>query len=391
MKLSIKSIEAVKPSDKRQEFPDQLIKGLRLVVQPSGIKSFQLRYKYAGQSKRLTLGRWDKGLTLATARDKAREALLKLEDGSDPLHEKRQKLEAAIERTKKATIGAAMARYEVEHLDKLRSGKNAKIFLQEFKAEYADLELTNFTKDMFREMLQNIIAEGYEVKSNRVCTHIKGFMNWAEEKGLIEYNHLAKVKKPVKEEPRERFLSDAEINLFWKATEAEMEPWGALYRTMLLLGQRKTEVAYMRFSEIVEGNHWHLPSARTKNKSRHDVFLPTQVMAMVHRENRIVGDFIFSTTGSGPVKGFTKPLSRLRAKMNELAGYELEQWQPHDLRRTLETNLAKLQTPQNIIDRIVNHRSGVTVVQRTYNQYDYRAEKEAALQKWADHVEELVA
>ena len=77
--------------------------------------------------------------------------------------------------------------------------------------------------------------------------------------------------------------------------------------------------------------------------------------------------------------------------MNELAGYELEQWQPHDLRRTLETNLAKLQTPQNIIDRIVNHRSGVTVVQRTYNMYHYRAEKEAALQKWADHVEELVA
>ena len=89
-------------------------------------------------------------LTLATARDKAREALL------DPLHEKRQKLEAAIERTKKATIGAAMARYEVEHLDKLRSGKNAKIFLQEFKAEYADLELTNFTKDMFREMLRGL-------------------------------------------------------------------------------------------------------------------------------------------------------------------------------------------------------------------------------------------
>ena len=138
MRLSIKEIEVVKASDKRQEYPDQLIKGLRLVIQHSGVKSFQLRYKYAGQSKRLTLGRWDKGLALANAREKVRDALLKLEDGSDPLHEKRKKIEVAIERTKKATIGAAMARYEVEHLDKLRSGKNAKIFLQEFKAEYAD-------------------------------------------------------------------------------------------------------------------------------------------------------------------------------------------------------------------------------------------------------------
>jgi hypothetical protein len=77
VKLSIKSIEAVKASDKRQEYPDHLIKGLRLIVQPSGIKSFQLRYKYAGKSKRLTLGRWDRGLSLAAARDKAREELMK--------------------------------------------------------------------------------------------------------------------------------------------------------------------------------------------------------------------------------------------------------------------------------------------------------------------------
>ena len=75
-----------------------------------------------------------------------------------------------------------------------------------------------------------------------------------------------------------------------------------------------------------------------------------------------------------------------------MAGYKLEQWQPHDLRQTLETNLAKLQTPQNIINRTVNHKSGaITKMNRTYNQWEYREEKEAALQRWADHVEELVA
>ena len=76
MKLSIKLIESVKPSETRQEFGDHLIKGLRLIVQTSGVKSFQLRYKYVGKSKRLTLGRWDRGLSLAAARDMAREELL---------------------------------------------------------------------------------------------------------------------------------------------------------------------------------------------------------------------------------------------------------------------------------------------------------------------------
>ena len=199
MKLSIKSIEAVKASDKRQEYPDHLIKGLRLIVQPSGIKSFQLRYKFAGKSKRLTLGRWDRGLSLAAARDKAREELIKLENGYDPLHEKQQVIAANIDRTTNSTIGAAMQRYEVEKLDKLRSGDNAKSFLREFKAEYSHLELANFSKDMFRKMLREIVKQGHSVKANRVYTHVRTFMNWAEAEDLIEYNHLSKVRKPVEE------------------------------------------------------------------------------------------------------------------------------------------------------------------------------------------------
>ena len=115
-----------KPSETRQEFGDHLIKGLRLIVQPSGVKSFQLRYKYAGKSKRLTLGRWDRGLSLAAAHDMAREQLLKLESGSDPLYEKRQIANENIERTAKSTIGSAMHRYERKKLDRLRSGVNLK-------------------------------------------------------------------------------------------------------------------------------------------------------------------------------------------------------------------------------------------------------------------------
>ena len=392
MKLSIKSIEAIKPSDRREEYPDHLVKGLRLIVQPTGIKSFQLRYKYFGKSKRITLGRLDRGFSLALARERAREELIKLEGGFDPLHEKRQKIDAVVSRTNNSTIGAAMARYEAERLNNLRSGNNAKSFLKSFKTDFANLELSNFSKDMFRSMLDDIVLDGHAVKANRVHSHIKTFMNWAEEKGLIEYNHLSSVKKPTKEAPRERFFSDLEIRIFWDATQLELEPWGYLYRLMLLSGQRETEVAHMRLSEFVEGNHWHLASSRTKNKTRHDVFLPKQAMHIVERAGRIASDYVFTTTGVGPVRSFNKPTNRLRAKMNELAGYELEHWQPHDLRRTMETNLAKLKTSQSLIDRIVNHKTGaITKMNRTYNQWEYREEKTMALQKWADYVEGLVS
>jgi len=45
-----------------------------------------------------------------------------------------------------------------------------------------------------------------------------------------------------------------------------------------------------------------------------------------------------------------------------------------------------LGTPQPIIDRITNHVTG-RGMSRVYNMYDYRDEKLAAIQRWADHVE----
>ena len=102
MKLSIKAIDAIKPTDKRAEFPDHIVQGLRLIVQPSGIKSFQLRYRHAGKGKRMSLGRLDRGATLASVRNQARAALLQLETGADPQHEATQAKAVAISINKTA-------------------------------------------------------------------------------------------------------------------------------------------------------------------------------------------------------------------------------------------------------------------------------------------------
>ena len=389
MKLSIKAIEAVKPTDKRQEYPDQIVKGLRLIVQPSGIKSFQLRYRYAGKGKRLTLGRVDKGITLAHARDKARDALLKVEDGVDPLSDRRTQLKQTVE-LQKFQISNLLKVYEQVHLSQLRTGDQAIYFLREFSQNYGYLNIDDFSRQDFVELTNGILMRGTGTKANRVFTHVKTFFNWAISQGHLEHNPCDRVKKPFKEKSRERFLSEEEIKLFWTATGSDLEPWGYLYRMLLLSGQRENEVARMTKDEIVTENHWHLSGERTKNKQQHDIYLPSQAVAIVHRNSRIDGGYIFSTTGAGPVRGFSKATKRLRERMNYLAGRELDNWQLHDLRRTCETGLAMLGTPQPIIDRITNHVTG-RGMGRIYNQYEYKGEKSVALQKWADHVEGLVA
>ncbi len=56
--LTTKAVEAVKADGGRREIPDPALFGLYLVVQPSGVKSWALRYRYAAKPKKLTLGRW---------------------------------------------------------------------------------------------------------------------------------------------------------------------------------------------------------------------------------------------------------------------------------------------------------------------------------------------
>jgi hypothetical protein len=60
--------------DKRKEVPDGRITGLYLVMQPSGVKSWAVRYRANGLPRKLTLGSYP-SVDLATARRRAQEAL----------------------------------------------------------------------------------------------------------------------------------------------------------------------------------------------------------------------------------------------------------------------------------------------------------------------------
>ena len=56
--LTIESVERIQPTGKRREIPDGACPCLYLVVQPSGAKSWAVRYRHAGKMSKLTLGRY---------------------------------------------------------------------------------------------------------------------------------------------------------------------------------------------------------------------------------------------------------------------------------------------------------------------------------------------
>jgi hypothetical protein len=86
--LTARSIEQPKPGVKVREIPDGALPGLYLVVQPSGTRSFTLRYRHVGRTRNLTLGRWP-AFSLGEAREAARGALRAIAEGRDPAAERR--------------------------------------------------------------------------------------------------------------------------------------------------------------------------------------------------------------------------------------------------------------------------------------------------------------
>ena len=389
LKMTDQALAKQKPRGDRYEVWDTLVSNLMVTVFPSGKKTWSVRYRSDNKRVKMKLGDYPT-LGLSDARRKAKDVLVSVADGENPAYEKRRKVKGNSKKRQTLEINNLLDLYAQLHLSQLKTGYQAKTFLREFARDFGNTNITDFTKQDFVGLLNEIMAAGNGTKANRVFTHVKTFFGWAIGQGFLEYSPCLHVKKPFKEKSRERFLSDQEIKWFWQATGEELEPFGHMARLLLLTGQRLSEVCRMTEGELLGQDHWHLSSQRTKNETQHDIFLSDMAQDIVWRDERVAGSYLFSTTGYSPVQSYDKPVKRFRSRMNDLAGADLPHWSFHDLRRTCETGMAMLGTAQPIIDRCTNHLTG-RGMSRIYNQYQYKQEKTEAWQRWADHVKGLVS
>ena len=76
------TVENLRPKPQRYEVPDGG-NGLYAIVQPSGAKSWAVRYRYERKSIKMTLGTWP-AMTLLSARKAAADALHELAQDRNP-------------------------------------------------------------------------------------------------------------------------------------------------------------------------------------------------------------------------------------------------------------------------------------------------------------------
>jgi integrase len=414
-RLSPLTVDRIQPDKKKRvEHADGVVSGLYLVVQPSGVKSWAVRYRFDRKPYKHTLGRFP-AVELGAARTLAKAALEGVDQSVNPAARKRAMRPAVSSRGSGGSNGAETIDIKAEDLT--RESPVSDVWKGYLKVHLIP-EATASSVTRFRGIFENHALPAWRDRSiggmvktdalvvidaallrgksakNSMITVLSSFFNWCMDRNLIEHSPVERVKK-IKMKSRKRKLSDDEIRIFWagcdalasttevvKRTKAKKAPaqFGPMFQLLLLTGCRRTEVAQIAREEVnFKQRIWTIPGERTKTGEEHQVYLCEAAVTILKELPRVLGSkYFFSTTGKKPSSGFSKAKKRLD-KVARLPHYTL-----HDLRRSFDTGCARIGIRNEVIERCLNHSLGV------YNRHDYEKEMADAWTKWGAHVAGLV-
>jgi integrase len=436
------AIEKAKSGASRREIPDGGCKGLYLVIQPSGAKSWAFRYRLLGQPKKLTLGPVysrarkhgashlgeegdepehaviNQANTLAGARELAAAAARQVAKGLDPARKKeRDKAEAR----QTAENALALDRDTVEAVARLFIEKHARANTKdrswleaariiglrpdpaddtklirtetggEVLSRWGSRNIHDIGRRDVHDLLDAIKDRGAPVVANRTLSHIRKMFNWAVQRDILAVSPCAGVSKPSVETSRDRVLGDDELRLVWLAAERIGWPFGPVVQMLILTLQRRVEVAGMHRKELHERS-WVIAKERSKNGQAHEVPLSAAALDLLASMPTIgKAGIVFTVTGDAVIRGFSRAKERLDAEILKLRGEPLRPWTFHDLRRTGASGMARLGVRLEVIEKVLNHTGGsFRGVAGVYQRHSYADEKRAALELWARHVLSIV-
>jgi len=366
----------------RREVPDAGCPGLHLVIQPSGAKSWAMRYRRpGGKTAKLTLGTCDDTgggegeptlgghLTLAGARRLAADVRHKIASGHDPAAnwmEEKKRLRASPSEAA-TTFGPAAMDFIREHkvrkigerprrwreiartlgLDYLPDDDNTPTYVKGGLAErwrdrpvgeITDLDVHNVITESRKDGIPGMQRKNKgasDARGRRMADALGSMFRrlMKNRRAAMRANPCTDVPRPDAARSRTRVLNARldvrradELRWFWAACDEVSEPFGDLLRLLLLTGCRRDELARLTGDELSDdATTIMLPGSRTKNHLPHDIFLPpTAVEIMQRRRERKIENckFLFSTTGYSAVSGFSKIKHRLDELMLRLAQEE---------------------------------------------------------------------
>jgi integrase len=393
--LTSLAVSKAKPKTKegqpvRTESPDRQCRGLYLVVQPSGAKSWAVRYRHQGKPRKLTLGdaidltpgeanaaepKIGDPLTLAAARKLAAEAMHQVELGRDPASEKARR---PLRVLAAATLEAVADNYLRREGRGLRTVEWRRTVLQRLVyPSLGAMPIGDIRRSDVVRLLDTIEDENGPVMADRVLAVVRRVMSWHAARSDDFRSPIVRgmARTKPKERARERVLSDHELRAVCAAAEAGGR-FGALVRFIVLTAARRAEAASMSWTELA-GDDWILPPER--NKTKVELIRPLSGAAKALLEEIPRGAHFVFGTGNKPLGGFSKP-KRAFDKACGVSG-----WTLHDLRRTARSLMSRAGVPADHAERCLGHV--ISGVRGVYDRHEFHEEKRRAFEALATQIE----
>lgn len=336
-----------------QTISDQSGTGLTLIIQPKrtdgkpSAKTYWWRGSANGKALKIKIGRAET-MKCTAARNKAIEISNSAKDGEAPAPA-RQRI--VVPEVKIPTVSEVFSAYMAQEGRHRKSAKEKqRIFDREIKPTLGALTMAEVTQDALAKLV-NDKAKTAPVQANRLQALLSRFFRWSTSSvgwsdSMIRVNPMMGVIKPTKVTVRKRVLKKHEVVCVLKACRqisgmivdknrgqwGSTRQWAMAIETLLRTGQRRSDILGLTHEEIEDGIAT-LSGERHKSGEEHKIVLP---MAMIEMAGTSAGR-VFPTSGNEDTH-----IKRVRARVAKIAkeaGFKMEHWTLHDLRRTVATTL----------------------------------------------------
>lgn len=374
------------------------IPGLALQVTPSGMRSWVLRYAVGKKRREMGLGSYP-GVTLAQAKERAREARDRLREGVDPIDARKQARSALLASQAKAvTFEQAAQRYIDTHGDKWRNPKHRAQWAATLET-YAfpvmgRLLVADVGKEHVLEVLRPIWTKKAETASRlrgRIETVLSyavqaGYrpegLNPARWKGNLDLL-LGGIPKAARVE-HHRALDYRLLGEFMQRLRKAEGMGARALEFAILTAVRSGEVRGATWGEIdLPAATWTIPASRMKAGKEHRVPLSEQAIQLLQRLPRIEEcPFVFPSTRAGELSDAT--LSAVLKRMDVDAV-------PHGFRSTFRDWAGETTAfPREVCEHALAHKLA-DGVEAAYQRGDLLDRRRQLMQTWADYCDRVGA
>jgi len=400
MPLTDTKVKTTKAKDKPYKLTDG--RGMYLLVNPTGSKYWQYRFRINGKQGTYQIGTYP-DITLKKARDELQLAREKVSQGINPV-ELKQERKASTEREEHR-----FSYYYVEWLKKqnfapstlkdlkLRVKKNLTSFMDKKRVdEFSTLDL--------HKILQRITNRGARETALRVAGILKQVFNEILLLEIIDTNpatglaELLPKPDPKSAENFSHIDNEADLKRLLIAL-GEVRPRQdycvrMALKLMPMVFLRPGNIRFLRWKYVdFSKMQIKIPASEMKRSIEHMVPLSKQALAILQDVYELTGDdeYVFSTTrGNGKPMSENTTTKAIQTVIDPDTGkpFGKDFMTSHGFRHTASTLLNEMGYDPDVIELQMAHMSRDRI-RATYNKAQWMEKRIQMMQEWADYIDGL--